>query len=90
MPPWEIRVLRETDVGRIAEIDRAELVDVEYTVEAGRLEQRPATFDEVPRWDPHGEGHHSVAALVAFIEPVVAAGAALQPVDSRGAPDRQR
>jgi GNAT superfamily N-acetyltransferase len=77
MQACEIRMLGAGDVSRIAEIDRSEHVDVEYGVENGRLSPRPASFTMVPPWDPRGDGFHSVAAMIGFIEPLVAGGAAL-------------
>lgn len=72
-----MRELGVEDVGLIATIDRSEHVDVEYTVAHGRLEERPVTITEVPPWDPVGTGPFSVAAHVAFCEPLVANGAVL-------------
>jgi GNAT superfamily N-acetyltransferase len=77
MPIHDIRTLGSGDVRRIAEIDRSEAVEIEYTVENGRLVQRPAIFAEVPPWDPHGDGPHSVAGLIGFVEPLVTGGATL-------------
>jgi hypothetical protein len=73
----EVRRLGIDDVGRIAGIDRSEHVDVEYAVVDGRLIERPVSMPDIPPWDPVGTGPHSVAAKVAFCEPLVAGGAAL-------------
>jgi GNAT superfamily N-acetyltransferase len=73
----EVRTLSVDDVGLIAEIDRSEQIDVEYTVVHGRLAERPVSFAEVPEWDPIGTGSFSVAARIAFCEPLVRAGGTL-------------
>lgn len=76
-PTCEVRRLRFDDLGLIASIDRSEHVDVEYTVAAGRLVERPVSMADIPPWDPVGTGPYSVAAKVAFCEPIVARGASL-------------
>lgn len=73
----EIRTLGVGDVGIIATIDRAEHVEVEYTVVDGRIVERPASITEIPPWDPVGTGPWSVAAQIAFCEPLIAGGALL-------------
>jgi len=75
--PCEVRRLDIDDVGLIARIDRSEHVEVEYTVVDGELAERPVSMTDIPAWDPAGTGPWSVAAEVAFCEPLVAAGAAL-------------
>jgi GNAT superfamily N-acetyltransferase len=64
------------DVDLIARIDRSEHVEVEFTVRDGQLVERPVSMIDIPSWDPLGEGPYSVAAEVAFCEPLVARGAA--------------
>lgn len=76
-PSIAVRRLGPDDVGLIANIDRSEHVDVEYTVTDGRLVTRPVTMVDVPPWDPVGTGPHSVAARIAFCRPIVAGGASL-------------
>lgn len=73
----EVRRLGIDDVGLIAGIDRSEYVEVEYTVVEGRLIERPVSMTDIPPWDPVGTGPYSVAAMVAFCEPLVAGGAVL-------------
>jgi GNAT superfamily N-acetyltransferase len=73
----EVRRLGIDDVRLIANIDRSENLEVMYTVVDGRLVERPASMRAVPSWDPVGTGPHSVAAAIAFCEPLVAGGAEL-------------
>jgi ribosomal protein S18 acetylase RimI-like enzyme len=61
----------------IAELDRSEDVDVEYTVIDGRLEERPVSVAEIPPWDREGFGEHSVAARIARCADLLADGAVL-------------
>ena len=75
MPSLSVRRLDSTDVGLIAQIDRSEHIEVEYTVVDGRLAERPVSYPDVPNWDPVGTGSFSVAAHIAFCEPLVADGA---------------
>lgn len=75
--PCEVRKLGIDDVGLIARIDRSEIVEVEYTLVDGRLMERPVSMTDIPPWDPVGTGPYSVAAEVAFCEPLVAGGAVL-------------
>lgn len=74
--PPEIRRLGEADVHLVGRIDRSEHVDVEYTVRNGQLVERPVSMSDIPPWDPAGAGPYSVAAEIAFCEPLVAGGAA--------------
>lgn len=73
----ELRMLDLGDIGRIAEIDRSEQIDTEYTVVAGELTRRRPAMTFVPSWDPAGDGEHSVAVRIAFCEPLVRSGASL-------------
>jgi len=73
----DVRRLAADGLALVAAIDRSEHVDVEYAVVDGRLEERPVTFSEIATWDPVGTGPHSVAAELAFCEPLVAGGAVL-------------
>lgn len=63
------------DLPLIGRIDRSEHVDIEFTASEGRIVERPVTMAEVPPWDPIGTGPYSVAAQIAFCEPVVRRGA---------------
>ncbi len=72
----EIRRLGIEDIGLIGEIDRSEQITALYAVEDGQLVRTETNID-VPRWDPHGDGEHSVARLVGSFRPVVAGGAIL-------------
>ena len=72
----EVRRLAPGDLDLIARIDRSEHVDVEYAVIDGQLTERPVSMADIPRWDPVGTGPHSVAAKVAFCEPILSRGAA--------------
>lgn len=72
----EVRALGLDDVELIAEIDRSERIDVEYTVRDGGIVERPVSMVEVPPWDPVGEGPYSVADKIAFCEPLIERGAA--------------
>jgi GNAT superfamily N-acetyltransferase len=71
----KIRKLGVAHLGLIAEIDRSERVEVEYAVVDGELTTRPVSMIDVPAWDPVGTGPHSVAAQIAFCEPLVMGGA---------------
>ncbi len=73
----EVQRLATADVRLIATIDRSEHVDTEHAVVEGRLVERPASMNEIPPWDPVGTGPYSVAAEIAFCEPLVAGGAVL-------------
>ena len=73
----KVRRLGIDDIGLIAEIDRSEHVEVEYTVIDGHLVERPVSMAEIPPWDPVGTGPFSVAAKIAANRPLVARGAAL-------------
>lgn len=63
------------DLGLIAQIDRSEHVEVEYTVVDGGVAERPVSMTDIPPWDPVGTGPHSVAAQIAFCEQPVRRGA---------------
>ena len=72
--PMTVRPLGLDDLGLIGEIDRSEVIDVEYTVLDARLVERPVSMAEVPPWDPVGTGHYSVAEKIDFCRPIVARG----------------
>lgn len=71
----QVRQLAVDDVALVALIDRAEHVDVEYEAVDGQLVQRPVTMAEIPTWDPHGSGPHSVAHEIAFCTALISGGA---------------
>jgi len=71
----EVRTLGIGDLGVLAAIDRSEHVDVQYSVEDGRLVERPVVMADIPPWDPVGDGPYSVAAEVAFCRQCLVAGA---------------
>jgi GNAT superfamily N-acetyltransferase len=73
----QVSRLQAEDVSLVATIDRSELVDLQYCVIDGELQQIPAAITEVAAWDPTGTGPHSVAAEIAFCESVVARGGIL-------------
>jgi GNAT superfamily N-acetyltransferase len=70
-----VRALGLDDLNLIASIDRSEHVEAEFTVRDGRLVERPVSMTEIPTWDPVGTGPYSVAAQIAFCEPLIARGA---------------
>jgi ribosomal protein S18 acetylase RimI-like enzyme len=72
-----VRRLTAEDLALIAELDRSEHVDVEYTVMEGRLQERPVSMAEIPSWDQEGCGEHSVAAKAAHCADLLATGAVL-------------
>lgn len=70
----EVTRLDAADLPLIAAIDRSETVDRRYIVTDAGLVSRPVTLD-IPPWERDGEGSHSVAAMIAFCEPLIARGA---------------
>ena len=71
-----IRKLGIDDLGLMARIDRSEQIEIVYTVAEGHLAERPASMTAIPPWDLSGTGPHSVAAQIAFCEPLISGGAA--------------
>ncbi len=57
----EIRQLRWDELGRVAEIDRSEHVDVLYVQDGERLVERSGSWHS-PRWEANEHGEHSVEA----------------------------
>ena len=51
-----VETLDVREVSLVAEIDRSEHVEVEYSVRDGRLTERPVTVAEIPSWDVTGDG----------------------------------
>ena len=72
----EIRELGAAEIELIRQIDRSEHIDVQYTVEDGRLRSEDVSFD-VPQWDAEGHGEHSSARRITEFRPVVENGATL-------------
>ena len=73
----KVRRLEPDDVRLIGTIDRSEHVKDQYRVVDGRLVVAPVSIADIPPWDRHGSGEHTVAAHIAFCASVVADGAAL-------------
>jgi GNAT superfamily N-acetyltransferase len=83
MTNWSVERLGRDGLRHLAEIDRSELVDVEYVQDADRLTAR--TVDErVPDWGRAGSGAHTVAALASTWQPVVDEGGPLFGVRDHG------
>ena len=72
----EIRTLPPERIDLLAEIDRSEHIEALYEATAGVLTRRRVAI-EVPSWDTNGAGPHSVAGLVAEVQPVLERGAVL-------------
>jgi GNAT superfamily N-acetyltransferase len=63
----ELRRLARDDLQTlIGAIDRSEHVAVQYAVVDGQLVERPVVMEEIPTWDPVGDGDHSVRNQVRF------------------------
>jgi ribosomal protein S18 acetylase RimI-like enzyme len=73
----QITQLSPSEIALIAEIDRSEIVEIEYQVVDGQLIERAITMSRIPNWDPTGTGPFSVAAQIAFCAAVLAGGATL-------------
>ncbi len=76
MAPIDVRFLAPGDVGLLREIDRTEQLEVDYTVEGGKLVSTE-TDRYVAPWDPSGSGDHSVGHLIEFCGPHLEQGAQL-------------
>jgi GNAT superfamily N-acetyltransferase len=72
----EIRALPPERIDLLEEIDRSEHIDTLYAAAAGVLTSRSVAID-VPPWDTAGAGPHSVAGLMADMQPVLERRAAL-------------
>jgi ribosomal protein S18 acetylase RimI-like enzyme len=66
----QIKQMKNTDVGRIAEIDRSEHVTLCYSIHDGRLVAEEVDW-QVPAWFAEGP-EHSVPSKVKFLAPVLA------------------
>lgn len=68
----DVRQLSRADLPDLfGSIDRSEHVDGQYAVVDGKLVDVPVVMEEVPTWDPVGDGPHTVADMVRFCESVV-------------------
>jgi len=72
----EIRELGAEGIELIRKIDRSEHIDMQHTVENGRIVSESVEI-EVPPWDAEGHGDHSSTRRIAEFRPVVEGGAAL-------------
>jgi GNAT superfamily N-acetyltransferase len=57
----EVKRLARGELSRVAEIDRAERIDLIYVQRGTALEERHGNWSS-PGWDPRGHGEHSVKA----------------------------
>jgi ribosomal protein S18 acetylase RimI-like enzyme len=57
--------LEESDLSRIAEIDRSEIIRIGYEVREGALVKTDVMWD-TPNFIPEGEGEHTVAGEIGF------------------------
>ena len=80
----DLRHLTYHDLGLFADIDRAEHLDVIYSIVDDELVSTSVDI-EVPTWDSTGSGEHSVARIVEFCAPLISDGAIFV-----GAFDRER
>lgn len=76
MAAIDVTFLTPGDIELLREIDRSEQLEVEYTVDSGRLVSSETDL-YVPPWDPSGSGDHSVQNLIAFCSPHLEQGAQL-------------
>ncbi|MEA3056945.1 MAG: hypothetical protein QOD30_2377 [Actinomycetota bacterium] len=68
----EVRRLARDDLRTLlGAIDRTEHVDVQYAVVDGALVEVPVFMEEIPPWDPVGDGPHTVSSHVRFATSVV-------------------
>ena len=72
----DIKCLDESDITRIAEIDRSEHVTRSYVYRDGKLETREVDW-HVPRWFTDGRREHSVQALIDKWAPILEQGGVL-------------
>ena len=64
----QITQMKNSDVGRIAEIDRSEQVTLGYSIKEGELIAEKVNW-QVPAWTAEGP-EHSVQRLVEFLSPL--------------------
>ena len=58
-----MRRMQNSEIERIAEIDRTERVPKAYVYKDGSLEPRDVDW-EIPRWSMEGDGDHTVQAII--------------------------
>jgi GNAT superfamily N-acetyltransferase len=73
---FELRELAPGDLERIREVDRSELVKLQYVCQDGALRQQAVAWD-VPRWPEQGPDDFSVRGLVERWSPLLTAGGKL-------------
>jgi ribosomal protein S18 acetylase RimI-like enzyme len=61
------RTMHKSELSRLAEIDRTEVIRVGYEVRDGELVEKAVVWD-TPNFLPDGEGEHTVAEQIAFCE----------------------
>ncbi|MBD3160604.1 MAG: GNAT family N-acetyltransferase [Candidatus Latescibacteria bacterium] len=66
--------LSDTDLAKLAEIDRSETIRLGYEVHEGKLVEKAVVWDS-PGFAAEGEGEHSVAGQIAFCRSHMACGA---------------
>lgn len=69
----EIRVMHESEIGRIADIDRTEHVTLGYRMREGKLETEEVSWRVSP-WFEQGEGEHSLRKQIRDWRPLVDQG----------------
>jgi GNAT superfamily N-acetyltransferase len=72
-PVVELRRVSRTELWRVVEIDRSELIDVLYDQLGSQLVARHGHWSS-SAWDPDGLGEHSVAAQVQALERYIDTG----------------
>ncbi|RJP20016.1 MAG: GNAT family N-acetyltransferase [Candidatus Abyssobacteria bacterium SURF_5] len=71
-----IRHMRNSEIERIAEVDRSEYITKNYINDNGSLETRDVDW-HVPPWSADGEGVHSVRAKIEEWRPLLDDGGAM-------------
>jgi ribosomal protein S18 acetylase RimI-like enzyme len=66
--------INESELSRLAEIDRSEVIRVGYEVRHGELVEVDVVWD-TPNFMPEGEGEHTIAAQIAFCKSHLGRGA---------------
>lgn len=70
---FEIRPLEREELGRVAEIDRTERIDLLYTQHGEQLVERHGAWDAAP-WRQEPEGEHSIGGIVRELHGYLEAG----------------
>ncbi len=68
-----IRWMEPTEVDRIREIDRSEIIRVGYVLKARKLRPMDVVWD-TPNWDLEGDQEHSIAHQIEFCQSHLEAG----------------